>query len=100
MWRLDKNWKGLRREVPWVDRLPSEIIHEHVRLTIQPVDEPPNAEYLLQIIEQLGSDDILLFSTDYPHWHFDDPEGALPVTLPPDLEKKILVENARALFGF
>jgi predicted TIM-barrel fold metal-dependent hydrolase len=55
---------------------------------------------LLQTIEQLGSEDILLFSTDYPHWHFDDPEDALPVTLPPDMERKILVENARALYGF
>lgn len=99
MWRLDKNWKGLRREVPWVDRLPSEVIYEHIRLTIQPVDEPPNPEYLLQTIEQLGSDDLLLFSTDYPHWHFDEREDVLPVSLPPDLERKIFVENARALYG-
>ena len=100
LWRFDKNWKGLRREVPWVDRLPSEIIHEHVRLTLQPVDEPTNPEYLLQIIEQLGSEELLLFSTDYPHWHFDEREDALPVTLPPHLEKKIRVENARTLYGF
>jgi uncharacterized protein len=99
MWRFDKNWKGLRREVPWVDRLPSQIIHEHVRLTIQPVDEPPNQEYLLQTMEQLGSEEMLLFSTDYPHWHFDEREDALPVELPPELEQKILVENARVLYG-
>jgi predicted TIM-barrel fold metal-dependent hydrolase len=99
MWRLDKNWKGLRREVPWVDRLPSEIIHEHVRLTIQPVDEPDDPKYLLQTIEQLGSDELLLFSTDYPHWHFDDQRDALPVELSADLERKIFVENARALYG-
>lgn len=98
MWRLDKNWKGLRREVPWVDRLPSEIIRDHIRLTIQPVDEPPDPEYLLQIIEQIGSEEILLFSTDYPHWHFDRHEDALPAKLPPGLERKILVENARALY--
>jgi uncharacterized protein len=85
--------------VPWVDHLPSEIIHEHVRLTIQPVDEPPNQEYLLQTMEQLGSEEMLLFSTDYPHWHFDEREDALPVALPPEVERKILVENARALYG-
>ncbi len=100
MWRLDKNWKGIRREVPWVDRLPSEIVHEHVRLTIQPLDEAPDPGHLLQTIEQIGSDEVLMFSTDYPHWHFDEPEEALPKGLPADVEKKILADNARALYGF
>lgn len=97
MWRFDKNWKGLRREVPWVDRLPSEIIRERVRLTIQPADEPPNADHLLQVIEHIRSEEMLLFSSDYPHWQFDD--AALPVELPAPLERKILAENARDLYG-
>jgi predicted TIM-barrel fold metal-dependent hydrolase len=50
-------------------------------------------------MEQLGSEEMLLFSTDYPHWHFDEREDALPVELPPELEQKILVENARILYG-
>lgn len=98
MWRLNKEWKGLRREVPWVKRLPSEYIHEHIRLTIQPVDAPPDPHHLQQIIEQLDSEDLLMFSTDYPHWHFDTPEEALPVTLPEGLTRKIMSENARAFY--
>jgi predicted TIM-barrel fold metal-dependent hydrolase len=98
MWRLDKEWKGLRREVPWVRRAPSEYIREHIRLTLQPMDAPPNPQYLLQIIDQLGSDELLLFSTDYPHWHFDSPEEVLPAGLPEELKRKILVENARRFY--
>ena len=79
MWRFDKDWKGLRREVPWVDRPPSEMIREHVRLTIQPLDAPPDEPaQLVEVIDQLGCDDMLMFSTDYPHAHFDDPTEALP----------------------
>jgi predicted TIM-barrel fold metal-dependent hydrolase len=98
MWRLDKEWKGLRREIPWVTRRPSDIIRQHVRLTLQPLDAPPQAEHLLQIVEQMESDELLLFSSDYPHWHFDTPEAALPAGLPEALRRKILVENARAFY--
>jgi predicted TIM-barrel fold metal-dependent hydrolase len=98
MWRFDKEWKGLRREIPWVRRPPSEYIREHVRLTLQPLDAPPDPAQLLQIVEQLGSDELLLFSTDYPHWHFDAPEEALPAGLPGGLLRKILSENARAFY--
>ena len=78
---------------------PSEIIHEHVRLTLQPVDAPPNPEQLLQTIEQIGSEEILLFSTDYPHWHFDEREGALPVRFDGPGAKGTRGEP-RALYGF
>ena len=98
MWRIDKEWKGLRREVPWVRRPPSEYIRAHMRLTLQPLDAPPNQQHLLQIIDQLGSDELLMFSTDYPHWHFDTPEEALPAALSEDLKRKILAENARRFY--
>ena len=43
LWRANKTWRGVRAEVPWVDRAPAEIIREHVRLTLQPIDAPPDA---------------------------------------------------------
>ncbi len=99
MWRLNKNWKGLRREVPWVWRLPSEIIREHVRVSTQPMEEPEDPRHFAMLLEMLGSDEILMFATDYPHWDFDAPDHAFPVRLPPPLERKIMSENARALYG-
>jgi predicted TIM-barrel fold metal-dependent hydrolase len=98
MWRMDKEWKGLRREIPWVKRLPSDYIRQHIRLTLQPLDAPPEPRRLEQILEQLDSDELLLFSTDYPHWHFDTPEEALLRELSPELERKIMWENARAFY--
>jgi len=92
LWRADKTWRGVRSEVPWVKRPPAEIIREHVRFTVQPIDAPPQAAMLDQVIEQIGSDKVLLFSTDYPHWHFEGTD-ALPATLSRELVRKICVDN-------
>ena len=35
---------------------------------------------------------MLLFSTDYPHWHFDD-EDVLPDGLPEDTVRRLLIDN-------
>lgn len=99
LWRLDKEWKGLRREVPWVRRLPSEYVREHVRLTTTPFDAPPEPRHLLQLVEQLGSDDLLLFASDYPHQHDDAPdEHPWLDALPAALQRKILYDNARDFY--
>jgi uncharacterized protein len=98
MWRLDKHWKRLRDEVPHLRRPPSEYIREHMRATTQPMEEPPDPKQLLQVIEHLGSDEMLMFATDYPHWDYDDPDRAFPLRLPPDMKQKIFSENARAVY--
>jgi predicted TIM-barrel fold metal-dependent hydrolase len=98
MWRIDKEWKGLKRETPWNRQVPSAYVRDHLRFTIQPIDAPPDPAHFRQILEHLGSDDLLMFSTDYPHYHFDTPEEALPIQLPDRLAAKIMSENARAFY--
>src|SRR5262249_20829224 len=97
MWHTDKDWRGVRREVPWVDEPPSDIIRRQVRFTIQPLDEPPESGVLERVIEHIGSDDLLLFSTDYPHWQFDG-RDALPQGLSQGLLQKILIDNPLATY--
>ncbi|GLR87532.1 amidohydrolase family protein [Bradyrhizobium iriomotense] len=96
IWRTDKTWRGARPEVPWVDRWPSEIIRDHLRFTIQPFDAA-DATAVAQTIDRIGSDAVLLFSTDYPHWQFDG-DDVLPDGLPPDSFKAVLIDNALATY--
>ncbi|HEV8638474.1 MAG TPA: amidohydrolase family protein [Chloroflexota bacterium] len=98
MWRFDKEWRNLRRLVPWVKQAPSEYMRQHVRLTIQPLDAPPTRTQMHQVIDQIGSDEMLMYASDYPHVHASDPVGALLPDLPEPLARKIRSENARALY--
>jgi predicted TIM-barrel fold metal-dependent hydrolase len=98
LWRMDKTWRGVRAEVPWLERRPSDLIREHVRLTLQPFDEPPEAAQVETILAGIGSQEMLLFSTDYPHWHFDG-QAAVPAGLPEGLVQKILVDNPLATYS-
>jgi predicted TIM-barrel fold metal-dependent hydrolase len=98
MWRLDQEWRSLRTEIPWVKRPPSEYILERVRFTSQPNAEPPEPEQHLQILEMMHAEETLLFSSDYPHWDFDNPRQVFREA-PDDLRKRIYSENAAEFFG-
>ena len=95
LWRADKGWRGLRREVPWLTKAPSAYVREHVRIGLQPVDGPPGPAQLAQIVDQIACPEMLMFATDYPHRH-PGAFGALPDGLPPELAAGILTGNARA----
>ena len=98
MWRLDKNWKALRMTTPWVERLPSEIIQEHVLLTTQPVEEPENPAHFHAILEMFDAAHMLMFATDYPHWDGDTPDFAGRL-FPKHLRERVLSANACELYG-
>lgn len=92
MWRANKTWRGVRVEVPWVGRSPAAIMRDQVRLTIQPFDAPDDPDGVGRIIEQIGSEDMLLFATDWPHWQFEG-DAAIPPGLSADLTRRICVDN-------
>ncbi|HEV8632650.1 MAG TPA: amidohydrolase family protein [Chloroflexota bacterium] len=96
-WRMDRAHKLLKDEVPHLKRLPSEYVRDHVWLTTQPIEEPTDPEHFRWIVDAIGHDK-LMFATDYPHWDFDAPDQALPVRLPPEVEGKIMAENARSFY--
>jgi predicted TIM-barrel fold metal-dependent hydrolase len=96
---MDQQYKGLRVEVPWLKRLPSEYMRDQVRLSTQPAEEL-SAKHFLQFIDMIGSEEMLLFSTDYPHFDFDSPARSLPGGLPVELKQKLLFDNAASVYGF
>jgi uncharacterized protein len=96
LWRLDADYRALRKETPWLKRLPSEYARDHIRLTTQPLEAPRNPEALWAGLADIGAQDMLMFASDYPHWDFDDP-GRLRI--PREWRDAILDGNARLLYG-
>jgi predicted TIM-barrel fold metal-dependent hydrolase len=97
MWRADQQYRELRHEVPWLKRMPSEAMRAQLRFATQPIEEF-TAPQLSGLIDQMGSEELLCFSTDYPHWDFDSPLRALPAALPKELADRIFLENALDLY--
>jgi uncharacterized protein len=99
LWRFDMDYKGLRREAPWLRRHPSEYFYEHVRITTQPLELAPRREQLIELLKLVDGDRILCFSSDYPHWDTDD-VVFVAQHLPPAWHERVFRENARELFGW
>ncbi len=98
LWRLDKNWKALRIQTPWLKRLPSEYAHEHLLLTTQPIEEPERREHLEQMLAMFAAERMLMFSSDYPHWDGDTPDF-VSGRMPDRLRERVMHQTAAELYG-
>lgn len=92
MWRMDKIYAARKS---WMDikRKPSEYLKEHIKFTTQPLDYPEDDRtQLKRMLEWMEADKILLYSSDYPHWTFDDPRW-LVKHLPKSFRENVMFRN-------
>jgi hypothetical protein len=98
LWRFDKDWKGIWREVPWVKRRPSEYVYEHVRASTAPAHLPGEERGLRRLLEMIDASGFLAYASDYPHDHGAGP-AALLDEMRPEGREAVLYGNAAALYG-
>ncbi|AFM17027.1 putative TIM-barrel fold metal-dependent hydrolase [Mycolicibacterium chubuense NBB4] len=91
MWRMDAIYDKRRQ---WLDikRKPSDYVKDHIKFTTQPLDYPEDKTELSRAFEWMECEKILLFSSDYPHWTFDDPRW-LVKHLPEHAREAVMFKN-------
>jgi predicted TIM-barrel fold metal-dependent hydrolase len=97
LWRFDKDWKGVWREVPWVREKPSEYVRRHFRATTEPAQLPPGAAERAAMLELIGPE-LLMFASDHPHDHGGSGARLLEA-VEPEVAEGILRSNAGAFYG-
>jgi predicted TIM-barrel fold metal-dependent hydrolase len=97
MWRMDRLWQATQDELPWLKKAPSEYIRDNVRITTQPLEEPPNPKDLGRLLDTVRGEDMLLYASDYPHWDFDNPDTTLR-HFPDPAQRRIFAETALATY--
>jgi uncharacterized protein len=98
LWRFDKDWKGVWREVPWVKRRPSEYVREHFRFTTAPAYLPRDPEALDQLLEMMDGAEMLVYASDYPHEHGDGLPALLD-RLSDEQRRGVMSETAAEVYG-
>ena len=100
LWRFDKDWKAVWREVPWVKERPSEYVRRHIRAATAPAQLPADPHQAAQLAEMLGARDMLVFASDFPHEHGAGNLDVLLEALDDAGRDAVLRGNAAALYGF
>jgi predicted TIM-barrel fold metal-dependent hydrolase len=98
LWRFDKDWKGVWREVPWVKRRPSEYVREHFRFTTAPAHLPRDPVALEQLLGMMDGPGMLVYASDYPHEHGDGLPALLD-RLSDEQVRALLSGTAAELYG-
>jgi uncharacterized protein len=98
LWRLDKDWKAVWREVPWLKSKPSDYVYRHFRATTQPAQLPADPAQCAEAAELIRAQDFLMFASDHPHDHGDGAEALLG-TLDDDARKAVLHRNAADFYS-
>jgi predicted TIM-barrel fold metal-dependent hydrolase len=96
---LDDRYEVMRVESRWVRKRPSEYLREHTKYATQPIEATPSdREAMIDYLKVCdGIEEMLCFSSDYPHWDSDVPTYIRSI-LPKSWHEKVFRDNALDLF--
>ena len=97
--RLAHQWEAKRTRMPGAGKDPVRCVREHIRFTSQPIEEADPARDVTGLLTLADGEHVLMFSSDYPHYDYDNPLRALPPGLTDETRRRIMCENARELYG-
>ncbi|WP_040780892.1 amidohydrolase family protein [Rhodococcus ruber] len=97
MWRMDAIFEAHGVPETGLRRKPSEYVKDNIWFTTQPLDYPEDKLELTNALHWMEADKLLLFSSDYPHWTFDDPQWVAK-HMPDHMRDAIMFQNGIDLF--
>ena len=98
MSRLDYLWSCNPSATPYIKHRPSEYIAKHFTFTTQPLDETTTSTELAAMFKVPHLEDMLLFSSDYPHYDTDNPQTIMN-KIPRAMREQVAYRNALRVFG-
>ena len=96
LWRFDKDWKGVWREVPWVKERPSAYVLRSMRFSTAPgapAGRPDGARALPDLMPVARP---ALYASDHPHRHGGTIDAAARGVVDDATREAILAGNAVA----
>ncbi|HVG95319.1 MAG TPA: amidohydrolase family protein [Chloroflexota bacterium] len=106
LWRLDKNFKSMRAECPWLTELPSRYLLRNVRFGTHRLERPEGegaAAGLWTYLRAMDGARTLLFTSGYPSWDREPPADCFALQTAaqdaPGTARRIGYENAAGLYG-
>jgi uncharacterized protein len=98
-YRLDEYYLKRRSEAPLLTRLPSEYIREYFYFGTQPIEAPKDQRHLEMVFDAANGSEHFIYSSDYPHFDYDDPRAITRLTfLDREAKARVLAGNALQVF--
>ena len=99
IWRLDTTFPACRGETPWVKRMPSGYMSDHVRfVSAKHEHQELSPAELADWVRFSRADELLMFASHFPHWTTMTPKELLN-PLPVESRQAMLSTNAAGFYG-
>ncbi len=98
MWRMDKEWRSARGEVPWVEKSPTLYLADHVRFIVHRSDGPEDPDSFARFVELNDLASVLMYGSNYPSWDYLE-AASLSDSLTDAASTIVMADNACKLYG-